>query len=78
MIPTGGTALTAEGNSGDRMSVTCEETQNAPTPRIQCHGKAEAEKLERLLEKVRRGNPIKQIIRFGSVVYVHLEDENIG
>ena len=77
MIPTGDIALTAEGNWDEIMSETA-QVEYPPTPKILCHGRKEAERLEQILQKIKQGDPIKQIIRVGSVVYVHLEDENIG
>ncbi len=62
---------------GTIMSETV-QTEYPPTPRVLCHGRKEAEKLERILEKIKQGNPITSITRIGSTVYVHLEDENIG
>ena len=46
------------------------------TPRIQCHGKAEAKKLEEILTQIKNGTIINQIIQSGSVVYVHLQGGN--
>ena len=74
---TGDTVLTAEGNLGEIVGETV-QAEYSPTPKVLCHGRKEAERLERILEKIRQGDPITQIIRMGSIVYVHLEDENIG
>ena len=60
------------------MAVCEEEKQNYPTPRVQCHGREEAKLLEQILNKVKQGDLITQVIRAGSVVYVHLVDEKLG
>ena len=46
------------------------------TPRVQCHGKIEAKKLEEILTQIKSGALIDRIIQSGSVVYVHLKGGN--
>ena len=41
------------------------------TPRFQCHGRGEAEKLEEILGRIKKGEAVKSFTRMGSVVYVH-------
>jgi len=54
------------------------ETYSVPTPRVQCHTRKDAEKLEKILQKIRQGNSITEIIREGSVIYIHMVDEKLG
>lgn len=51
------------------------ENQNepTPTPKVQCHSRNEAKELVEILEKIKQGKKIKQIIDIGAIVYVHLE-----
>ena len=42
------------------------------TPRIQCHGKAEAKKLEEILFRIKTGTVIKKVTQMGSLVYIDL------
>ena len=44
------------------------------TQRIQCHGKAEAKKLEEILFRIRTGTIIKKVTQMGAVVYVDLKE----
>ena len=48
-----------------------------PTPRVQCHTRADADILEKILKAIEKGNKMTSIIKMGAVVYVHMEDENI-
>jgi len=54
------------------------ETESVQTPRIQCHTRKDAEKLEKLLQKVKQGDSITDISRMGAVIYIHMVDEEIG
>ena len=54
------------------------EGESVPTPRVQCHTRKDAEKLEQILEKISHGDSITQVVRSGSVIFIHLVDENIG
>lgn len=53
-------------------------TESVPTPRVQCHTRKDAEILKKILQAIDKGNKITEINKIGSVVYVHLVDENIG
>lgn len=44
------------------------------TPRIQCHGKAEAKKLEEILFRIKTGTIIKKVTQMGSIVYIDLKE----
>jgi len=57
--------------------VVCEQ-ENAPTPRVQCSTRKEAERLEKILQKIKQGNAITEIIRMGTVIYIHMVDEKIA
>ena len=46
---------------------------DSATPRVLCHGKAEAKKLEEILKQIKNGAIIKNIIQSGSVVYVDFQ-----
>lgn len=52
--------------------------ESIPTPRVQCHTRKDAEKLEQILQKVKQGDSITDINRMGAVVYIHMVDEKIG
>lgn len=43
-----------------------------PTPKIQCHGKAEAKKLEEILFRIKTGTVIKKVTQMGAIVYIDL------
>lgn len=45
-----------------------------PTPKIKCHGKAEAKKLEDILFRIKTGTIIKKVTQMGSIVYVDLKE----
>jgi hypothetical protein len=45
------------------------------TPRIQCHGRSEAEKLEEILNRIKNGAKFDGVVRTGSIVYVHLDGQ---
>ena len=53
------------------------EKEYPPTPRIQCSTRKDAEKTEQILQKIKQGDAITEIIRMGTTVYVHLVDEKI-
>ena len=53
------------------------EKEYPPTPRVQCGTIKDSEKLEQILQKIKQGDAITEIIRMGTVVYVHLVDEKI-
>ena len=54
------------------------EAKSVPTPRVQCSTRKDAEKLELLLQKIKQGDAITEVVRMGTVIYVHLVDERIG
>jgi len=54
------------------------ETYSIPTPRVQCHTRKDAEKLEKILQKIKQGDAITEIARMGTVVYIHMVDEKLG
>jgi len=53
---------------------TCE---SVPTPRVQCSTRKEAERLERILQKIKQGDAITEIIRMGTTIYIHMVDDKI-
>ena len=53
------------------------EKEYPPTPRVQCSTRKEAERLEQILQKIKQGDAITEVIRVGTVVYVHMVDEKI-
>ena len=46
------------------------------TPRVLCHGKAEAKHLEDILKQIKNGAIIDKIIQSGSIVYVQFQGGN--
>lgn len=50
-------------------------TTSSGTPRIQCHGRCEAEKLEEILNRIKNGAKFDGAVRSGSVVYIHLDGQ---
>lgn len=56
--------------------VVCEK-EYPPTPRVQCSTIKDSERLEQILQKIKQGDIITEIIRMGTVIYVHLVDEKI-
>ena len=43
-----------------------------PTPKIQCHGRKEAKKLEEILFRIKTGTVIKKVTQMGAIVYIDL------
>ena len=56
--------------------VLCEK-EYPPTPRVQCSTRKDAEKLEQILQKIKQGDAITEIIKSGTVVYIHMVEEKI-
>lgn len=45
-----------------------------PTPKIQCHGKVEAKKLEEILFRIKTGAVIRKVTQVGAIVYIDLKE----
>lgn len=58
------------------MEVVCNPM--SATPRVLCHGRKEAEKLEEILTRIKKGTPLDDFTRMGAVVYVHFKGERNG
>jgi len=58
------------------LMVFCEK-EYPPTLRVQCSTRKDSEKLEQILQKIKQGDAITEIIRMGTIVYVHMVDEKI-